>query len=71
MEQALKTALLILSGQKASGYCPDMISADFLAGTSQDPGGNADSLLLALRRIYLLFPECPRQKSLLRVPNTL
>jgi hypothetical protein len=38
IEQALETASLMLGGQKARGYCLEMICADFLAGASlEDP----------------------------------
>ena len=34
IEQALETASLMLGGQKARGYCLEMICADFLAGAT-------------------------------------
>ena len=34
-----------------------------------DASGNADSLLLALSRIYLLLPNSQRQEFLLRIPQ--
>ena len=67
IEQALDTASLMLGGQKARGYCLEMICADFLAGASLDASGNADSLLLALSRIYLLLPNSQQQEFLLRI----
>ena len=69
IEQALETASLMLGGQKARGYCLEMICADFLAGANLDASGNADSLLLALRRIYLLLPNSQQQEFLLRIPK--
>ncbi|HSY98491.1 MAG TPA: hypothetical protein VK788_03265 [Terriglobales bacterium] len=69
IEQALETASLMLGGQKARGYCLEMICADFLAGASMDASGNADSLLLALSRTYLLLPNSQRQEFLLRIPK--
>ncbi len=36
IEQALETASLMLGGQKARGYCLEMICADFLAGANLD-----------------------------------
>jgi len=69
IEQALETASLMLGGQKARGHCLEMICADFLAGASLDASGNADSLLLALSRIYLLLPNSQRQEFLLRIPK--
>ena len=68
IEQALETASLMLD-QKARGYCLEMICADFLAGANLDASGNADSLLLALSRIYLLLPNSQRQEFLLRIPK--
>ena len=41
IEQALETASLMLGGQKARGYCLEMICADFLAGANLDTSGNA------------------------------
>jgi hypothetical protein len=69
IEQALETASMMLGGQKARGHCLEMICADFLAGASLDASGNADSLLLALSRIYLLLPNSQRQEFLLRIPK--
>ena len=69
IEQALETASLMLGGQKARGYCLEMICADFLAGANLDASGNTDSLLLALSRIYLLLPNSQRQEFLLRIPK--
>jgi hypothetical protein len=69
IEQALGTASLMLGGQKARGDCLEMICADFLAGANLDAPGNADSLLLALSRIFLLLPNSQRQEFLLRIPK--
>jgi hypothetical protein len=69
IEQALEIASLMLGGQKARGYCLEMICADFLAGANLDASGNADSLVLALSRIYLLLPNPQRQEFLLRIPK--
>jgi hypothetical protein len=69
IEQALETASLMLGGQKARGHCLEMICADFLAGASLDASGSADSLLLALSRIYLLLPNSQRREFLLRIPQ--
>ena len=69
IEQALETASLMLGGQKARGYCLEMICADFLAGANLDASGNAGSLLLALSRIYLLLPNSEQQEFLLRIPK--
>jgi hypothetical protein len=69
IEEALETASLMLGGQKARGYCLEMICADFLAGANLDVSGCSDSLLLALSRIYLLLPNSQRQEFLLRIPK--
>src|SRR5271168_3016444 len=69
IEQALEIASLMLGGQKARGYCLEMIRADFLAGANLDASGNADSLLLALSRTCLLLPNSQQQEFLLRIPQ--
>jgi hypothetical protein len=69
IEQALEHASLRLGGQKARGYCLEMICADFLAGANLDASGSSDSLLLALSRIYLPLPNSQRQEFLLRIPK--
>jgi hypothetical protein len=69
IEEALETASLMLGGQKARGYCLEMICADFLAGANLDGSGRSDSLLLALSRIYLLLPNSLKQEFLLRIPK--
>jgi hypothetical protein len=56
IERALETAALMLGGSKSRGYCLEMICADFLAGAHLD-GGNSDSLLFALGRLYSLLPD--------------
>lgn len=54
-EQALETASLMLGGQKARGYCLEMICADFLAGAHlEDPCPK--TLLLSIRRLLRLIP---------------
>ena len=69
IEPALQTAALMLGGQKARGYCLEMIRADFLAGANLHNSGNAESLLLALSRAYLLLSHSQRQEFLLRIPR--
>ena len=56
IERALETAALMLGASKSRGYCLEMICADFLAG-AQLEGGNSDSLLFALGRLYSLLPD--------------
>ena len=70
IEQALETSALMLGGNKARGYCLEMICADFLAGANIDPAGNPDALCLALSRIYLLLPNSQREEFLLQIPKT-
>ena len=41
IEQALEISSLMLGGNKARGYCLDMICADFLAGANLDPAGKS------------------------------
>ncbi len=62
IEQALETASMMLGGQKARGYCLEMICADFLAGAHlEDPSPNM--LLLSIRRLLGLIP--PSEKAAL------
>jgi hypothetical protein len=71
IEQALETASLMLGGQKARGYCLEMIcGADFLAGANLDTSGSSESLLLALSRLYLLLPKSQKQEFLLWIPKS-
>jgi hypothetical protein len=61
IERALETAGLMLGGDKARGYCLEMICADFLAGAgveSQSP----ETMLFALGRLYQLLPGALKQK---------
>jgi hypothetical protein len=69
LEQALEIASLMFGGQKARSYAFETICADFLAGAYLDASGHADSLRLALTRIYLLLPNPERQEFLLRIPK--
>jgi len=56
IERALETAALMLGASKSRGYCLEMLCADFLAGAHLE-GGNTDSLLFALGRLYSLLPD--------------
>src|SRR5580693_9083111 len=51
-----ETAALMLGTSKSRGYCLEMICADFLAGAHME-GGNSESLLFALGRLYSLLPD--------------
>jgi len=63
IEQALETASLMLGTDKSRGYCLEMISADFLAGAHLD-SGDADTLRLALDRLFRLLPSSQRTQFL-------
>ena len=56
IERALETAALMLGASKSRGCCLEMICADFLAGAHFE-GGNSDSLLFALGRLYPLLAD--------------
>jgi hypothetical protein len=60
IEQALETAALMLGGDKARGYCLEMICADFLAGAGVE-GTSPETMLFALCRLYRLLPEPQKQ----------
>jgi hypothetical protein len=63
IEQALETASLMLGGQKARGYCLEMICADFLAGASlEDP--NPATLSNLIRRFFELLPAGEKRELL-------
>jgi hypothetical protein len=63
IEQALETSSLMLGGQKARGYCLEMICADFLAGASLE---NPDPSTLSnlIRRFFQLLPACGKKELL-------
>jgi hypothetical protein len=63
-EQALETASLMLGGQKARGYCFEMICADFLAGATL---GEEDSNVfsVSVRRLIEFLPG-PERIELIR-----
>jgi hypothetical protein len=61
IERALETAALMLGASKSRGYCLEMICADFLAGAHLE-GGNSDSLLFALGRLYSLLPDLQKME---------
>ena len=58
IEQALETASLMLGGQKARGYCLEMICAEFLAGTTLGEA-NAEAFNAAVRRLLEFRPQRP------------
>ena len=63
IEQALETASLMLGGQKARGYCLEMICADFLAGASLE-NPDPSTLSKSLRRFLELLPASERMDIL-------
>jgi len=68
IERALETATLMLGSNKSRGYCLEMICADFLAGANLD-GGNPDSLLLALSRLFALLPQPQKTEFINHLPK--
>jgi hypothetical protein len=69
IEQALETASLVLGGQKARGYCLEMICADFLAGASF---GETDSNLFSASvcRLLEFLPKPKRIELAERLKET-
>jgi hypothetical protein len=67
--QRVRRIFLAALLSRVRGYCLEMICADFLAGASLQDSVNAESLLLALSRTYLLLPTSQRQEFLLRIPK--
>ena len=63
IEQALETASLMLGGQKARGYCLEMICADFLAGASLE-NPDPSTLSKSLVRLLELLPTNERMDIL-------
>ncbi len=69
VERALETAALMLGSDKLRGYCLEMICADFLAGANLE-GGNPDTLLFALCRLYKLLPQEQKHEFLKELKGT-
>ena len=61
IEDALEKASLMLGGDKARGYCLEMICADFLAGVGLE-SADSELLLIALSRMFEMLP--PVQKNI-------
>ncbi len=66
VENALETASLMLGSDKARGYCLEMICADFLAG-AQLEGGNPDTLITSLNRLFDLLPAVKKAELMERL----
>jgi hypothetical protein len=60
VEQAIRTAALMLETDKSRGYCLEMICADFLAGANLD-NGCPDVLLHSVSRFFKFLPGEQRQ----------
>jgi hypothetical protein len=61
IEDTLEKASLMLGGDKARGYCLEMICADFLAGVGLEVR-DSDLMLVALSRLFEMLP--PVQKDI-------
>jgi hypothetical protein len=55
VEQAIKTAALMLGADKSRGYCLEMICADFVAGANLE-NGNSHVLLQSILRFFKFLP---------------
>jgi hypothetical protein len=60
VELAIEAAALMMGTDKSRGYCPEMICADFLAGTNLD-GEDPTTLLQSMSRFFKLLPGEQRQ----------
>ena len=56
IESAIETATAMLGGDKARGYCLEMICADFLAGVHIDEG-NPEILMMSVTRLCACLPD--------------
>jgi len=63
VEQAIKTAALMLGTDKSRGYCLEMISADFLAGANLN-SGDSNVLLYSILRLFKFLPGEERKAFL-------
>ena len=63
IEQAVETAGLMLGTDKSTGYCLEMICADFLAGANLD-AGNSSVLLYSVLRLFKFLPNEERKAFL-------
>jgi hypothetical protein len=63
IEQAIKTAALMLGTDKSRGYCLEMICADFLAGANLE-NGSPEILLQSILRFFHFLPGEERQAFL-------
>jgi hypothetical protein len=61
IEQAIETASLMLGGDKARGYCLEMICADFLAGAGAE-SKSPETMLFSLSQLYQLLPDALKQR---------
>jgi hypothetical protein len=70
IEGAIETATAMLGGNKARGYCLEMICADFLAGAHLDEG-NPDTLMLSVCRLVESLPDTLKNELRNRMRVTL
>jgi hypothetical protein len=63
MENAIKTAALMLESDRSQSYCLEMIYADFLAGANLD-NGDPDTLLFSMTRFFKFLPGEQRKAFL-------
>ncbi len=56
IEKAIETAAMMLGSDRSSGYCLEMICADFLAGANLDKG-DPEKLLFSLTRFFKFLTE--------------
>ncbi len=70
IEGAIETATAMLGGNKARGYCLEMICADFLAGAHLDEG-NPETLMMSLCRLLECLPDTLKNELRNRMRVTL
>jgi hypothetical protein len=63
IEQALEIASLMLGGQKARGYCLEMICGDFLAGASLEDS-SPRTFSNSISHLIKLLPSCEKTELL-------
>jgi hypothetical protein len=63
IERAIETAALMLGSDRSSGYCLEMICADFLAGANLD-NGDPETLLFSMTRFFKFLSQEQRQEFL-------
>jgi hypothetical protein len=69
VEQVLETASLMLGGQRARGYCLEMICADFLAGAALGET-DSDVFSVSVCRLLEFLPRPKRIELIDRLKDT-